>query len=167
MKQRKVRGPEWGPQVKQTTLLAGPVYIGQAQGEINTQIEEPEPALSPARWGALLLISLDPRALTPERWIFLISFKQNRAVTLSCNTGLSKSYNTVHLRPESCDTPRGLECPSLQIFVVTRRRIEEHTLAGQFDPWVGKISWRRERLSAPVFWPGEFHELYSPWGHKE
>ena len=19
----------------------------------------------------------------------------------------------------------------------------------------------------PVFWPGEFHELYSPWGHKE
>ena len=27
--------------------------------------------------------------------------------------------------------------------------------------------WRRERLSAPVFWPGEFHGLYSPWGHKE
>ena len=24
-----------GPQVKQTTLLAGPIYIGQAQGEIN------------------------------------------------------------------------------------------------------------------------------------
>ena len=19
----------------------------------------------------------------------------------------------------------------------------------------------------PVFWPGEFHALYSPWGHKE
>ena len=36
-----------------------------------------------------------------------------------------------------------------------------------FDPWVGKIPWRRERLSTPVFWPGEFHELYSPWGHKE
>ena len=27
--------------------------------------------------------------------------------------------------------------------------------------------WRRERLSTPVFWPGEFHGLYSPWGHKE
>ena len=26
---------------------------------------------------------------------------------------------------------------------------------------------RRERLPTPVFWPGEFHELYSPWGHKE
>ena len=23
------------------------------------------------------------------------------------------------------------------------------------------------RLPIPVFWPGEFHGLYSPWGHKE
>ena len=37
----------------------------------------------------------------------------------------------------------------------------------RFDPWVGKIPWRRERLPTPVFWPGEFHGLYSPWGHKE
>ena len=29
-----------------------------------------------------------------------------------------------------------------------------------FDPWVGKIPWRRARLSTPVFWPGEFHRLY-------
>ena len=36
-----------------------------------------------------------------------------------------------------------------------------------FNPWVGKIPWRRERLPTPVFWPGEFHGLYSPWGHKE
>ena len=28
-----------------------------------------------------------------------------------------------------------------------------------FDPWVGKIPWRRERLPTPVFWPGEFHGL--------
>ena len=32
---------------------------------------------------------------------------------------------------------------------------------------VGKISWRRERLPTPVFWPGEFHGLYSPRGPKE
>ena len=25
-----------------------------------------------------------------------------------------------------------------------------------FNPWVGNISWRRERLPIPVFWPGEF-----------
>ena len=35
-----------------------------------------------------------------------------------------------------------------------------------FDPWVGKIPWRRERLPTPVFWPGEFHGLYSPWPHE-
>ena len=32
-----------------------------------------------------------------------------------------------------------------------------------FDPWVGKIPWRRERLPTLVFWPGEFHGLHSPW----
>ena len=31
-----------------------------------------------------------------------------------------------------------------------------------FNPWVGKISWGRERLPTPVFWPG-----YTPWGCKE
>ena len=35
------------------------------------------------------------------------------------------------------------------------------------DTWVGKIPWRRERLPIPVFWPGEFHGLYSPWCCKE
>ena len=29
-----------------------------------------------------------------------------------------------------------------------------------FDPWVGKILWRRERLTTPVFWSREFHGLY-------
>jgi len=37
----------------------------------------------------------------------------------------------------------------------------------EFNPWVGKIPWRRERLPTPVFWTGEFHGLYSPWGCKE
>ena len=36
-----------------------------------------------------------------------------------------------------------------------------------FDTWVGKIPWRRESLPTPVFWPGEFHGIYSPWGCKE
>ena len=39
------------------------------------------------------------------------------------------------------------------------------------ETWVqslgGKILWRRERLPTPVFWPGEFHRLYSPWGCKK
>ena len=38
--------------------------------------------------------------------------------------------------------------------------------------WVGKIPWRREWLSTPVFWPGECQGQkmlvgYSPWSLKE
>ena len=40
-----------------------------------------------------------------------------------------------------------------------------------FNPWFGKIPWRREQLPTPVFLPREFHGQepggYSPWGHKE
>ena len=35
-----------------------------------------------------------------------------------------------------------------------------------FNPWIWKIPWRRERLPTLVFWPGEFHGLYSPWCRK-
>ena len=37
----------------------------------------------------------------------------------------------------------------------------------RFDSWVGKIPWGRKQLPIPVFWSGEFHRLYSPWGRKE
>ena len=41
-----------------------------------------------------------------------------------------------------------------------------------FDPWVGKIPWRRARQLIAVFLPREFHGQrslvdYSPQGHKE
>ena len=41
-----------------------------------------------------------------------------------------------------------------------------------FDPWVGKISWRRNWQPTLVFLPGESHRErrltnYSPWGRKE
>ena len=41
-----------------------------------------------------------------------------------------------------------------------------------FNPWVGKIPWRRTWQPTPVFLPGESHGQkslvgYSPWGHKE
>ena len=32
---------------------------------------------------------------------------------------------------------------------------------------LGKIPLRREWLPVPVFWPGEFHGLHRPWGHKD
>ena len=41
----------------------------------------------------------------------------------------------------------------------------------QFDPWVGKIPWRRKWKPTPVFLPGKSYgqrslEGYSPWDHK-
>ena len=41
--------------------------------------------------------------------------------------------------------------------------------AGDLDliPGLGRFPWRRERLPIPVFWPGEFYGLYSPWDCKE
>ena len=41
-----------------------------------------------------------------------------------------------------------------------------------FNPWVGKIPWRREWQPTPVFLPGESHGQrslagYSPWGGKK
>ena len=45
-------------------------------------------------------------------------------------------------------------------------RILLHCRRPGSDPWVGKIPWRRERLPTPGFWPGEFHELCSPWDRK-
>ena len=40
-----------------------------------------------------------------------------------------------------------------------------------FNPWVGKIPWRRTWQPTPEFWPGESHGQrslagYSLWGHK-
>ena len=47
--------------------------------------------------------------------------------------------------------------------------VKNHLQCGRpgFSPWVGKMPWRSERLPTPVFWPGEFHGLYRPWGRKE
>ena len=42
----------------------------------------------------------------------------------------------------------------------------------RFNPWVGKILWRRAWQATPVFLPRVSHGQrslagYSPWGHKE
>ena len=41
-----------------------------------------------------------------------------------------------------------------------------------FDPWIGKIPWKRAQQPTPGFLPGEPHGQrslvgYSPWGCKE
>ena len=82
IEQRKVRGPERGPQVEQTALLASPIYIGQAKGE-KKHIKRGAKALgvplslslSDSLLHAFFFISLDRHALTPRGWMFLLLFK--------------------------------------------------------------------------------------------
>ena len=43
-------------------------------------------------------------------------------------------------------------------------------MPAMWDTWVRFLGWEdpleKERLPTPIFWPGEFHELHSPWGRK-
>ena len=40
-----------------------------------------------------------------------------------------------------------------------------------WETWFQSLGWEdpleKRKATTPVFWPGEFHGLYSPWGHKE
>ena len=50
-----------------------------------------------------------------------------------------------------------------------KKKIHLQCRRPRFDPWVGKISWRRKWQPTPVFLPGEFHWQrtlagYTPWG---
>ena len=40
-----------------------------------------------------------------------------------------------------------------------------------WETWVRSLGWEdlqeKERVHTPVFWPGEFRGLHSPWGRKE
>ena len=86
IEQRVVRGPEWGPQVKQAALLASPIYIGQARGRKKTYKKRCH------NWGEGLLLSsrlLGWPALMPGGCIFFHFLTKNWAVTRSCNTGPS------------------------------------------------------------------------------
>ena len=64
--------------------------------------------------------------------------------------------------------------PSIQKFSLVAQTVKNlpEMQKTRFDPWVGKIPWKREWVSTPVFLPGEFHRQqslvgYSPWGGKE
>ena len=52
------------------------------------------------------------------------------------------------------------------------QRLKHLSAMWEFNPWVGKIPWRRKWQPTPVFLPGESHGErilvgYSPRGHKE
>ena len=71
-------------------------------------------------------------------------------------------WSLAHLRRKTIWIPR--LCLFWPSYFITRAslwlswwRINLECGRPGFDPWVGKIPWRRDRLSTLVFWPGEFH----------
>ena len=58
------------------------------------------------------------------------------------------------------------------VSVIKNLSVNAADMRPEFDPWVGKIPWRRVWQPTPVFLPGESHGQrslagYSPWDHKE
>ena len=59
----------------------------------------------------------------------------------------------------------------LSWWLSSKKKIYLQCMRSRFDPWIGKIPWRRKWQPPPVFLPGKSHgqrilEGYSPWGHK-
>ena len=58
-----------------------------------------------------------------------------------------------------------------QVALVENRQCRRLKRLG-FDPWVGRITWKRAQQLTPVFLPGEPYGQkslvgYSPWGREE
>ena len=74
-------------------------------------------------------------------------------------THLRSTHHVFHVSPKG---PLGLRRLSVCL----------HCRRPGFDPWVGKIPWRRKWHPTPVLLPGKSHGWkslvgYSPWSHKE
>ena len=80
---------------------------------------------------------------------------------------LSSWVGKIHWRRDRLPTPLLLAFPCGSAGKESTWNAEDLVRVPELGPSVGKIPWRREWLPTPVFWPGEFHGLYSPWGCKE
>ena len=79
----RVLGLEWGPQVKQTALLASPIYIGQAQREGKKHIKRG--AKKHIKRGASLLLSFGSAHAHSSR----VYYSLFSLIKLNCKTGSS------------------------------------------------------------------------------
>ena len=89
---------------------------------------------------------------------------------------LGQCYSKYSLQANNLQTVTGADkiCTEVESMYLEAQLVKNSLQYGKprFDPWVGKIPWRRARQPPPVFLPGESHgqrslEGYSPWGHKE
>ena len=103
-------------------------------------------------------------------WSMAFNIKANSWSKMAAGTPASKSIFSVLTLGES----KGRQRASQAVPVIKKkptcqcRRCRRH----KFDPWVGKILWRRAWQPAPLCLPGESYRQrslvgYSPWGRKE
>ena len=78
--------------------------------------------------------------------------------------GARQTQRRFPFQPPGCQAERVLPNASLTAQLVKNPPAMQE-IPVRFLGW--KIHCRRERLPTPVFWPGEFHGLYSPRGRKE
>ena len=117
IEQRKVRGPEWGPQVKQTALLASPVYIGQAQGMEKKKHIKREAKI--ARGASLRVFWVGLPSRLKDVFTFACQIK------LSCNTGQTVTSNFCCGQTE----PRKLQIPLTPFIKKPHWRDGQHVLS--------------------------------------
>ena len=64
----------------------------------------------------------------------------------------------------------GTGCPLQYSWASLVAQLVQNPLA-MWETWDGSLDWddplEKGKLQTPIFWPGEFHGLYSPWGCKE
>ena len=103
-----------------------------------------------------------------EALIYLLSRKRKNSGWRICK-GRSSASSAAKVRKSKRLHPHGKGLPrwlSDKWFACQCRRQRRQG----FDPWVGKIPWRRVWQPTPVFLPGEipWTEVgYSPWSHRE
>ena len=80
-----------------------------------------------------------------------------------CNAGNPGSIPRLGRSPGE-----GIGCP-LQYSLASLVAQLVKNLPTMWETWAQSLGWEDplEKGNPPIFWPGEFHGLYSPWGHKE
>ena len=111
-------------------------------------------------WASLVAQLVKNLPAMRETWVWSLSWEDplEKGTTAAAAAAVAKSLQSC---PTLCDS--GSPVPG----ILQARILEGNHYPLQIDPWVGKILWRRERLPTLVFWPGEFHGLYGPWGRKK